>query len=360
MRAITIMLFALVLGMFNICFADLYKYKDEHGSWHFSDRPPQDKQATVTPEPPGKQHGPSVDKGKQLFDKYQPQKPIEKATLAVVSIKSTISQGSGFFASEKGHILTNRHVVKPSETPEWKELQDSVEKREKAYRKVKSKLERAGAELEHMERQLESYREAIKEESSSHRRQILQSDYRHTNARFSVRKREYRAIKKEFDAKYRAFRKARSEFNWKSSVAVVSKQFKVTLKDETELSARLIEVCKKHDLALLKIDGYKTPFLAIDKTSNIYQGLKVYAVGSPYGLRDAVTSGIITRIDDKYIITDAQILPGNSGGPLLDEEGFVLGVNTLKTATAIDGQGFGLAIPIDVARREFKKYLDVK
>jgi len=361
MRAPAIMLCALVVGIFNICLADMYKYQDEHGGWHFSDRPPQVKGATVTSEQPTIENGASKNQGKQLYEKYKPQTPIEKATLAVVSIESAMTQGSGFFASDDGYILTNKHVVRPSEAPEWKELQDSVKEKEEAYREVKNELEKTGAQLEHMEEQLEVYRDAIEDETSSYRRQIAESEYRYYSKRLAEKQREYRKTKKTFDAKYREFKKARSEFNWKSSVALVSKQFKVTLKDGSELSARLIEVCKKHDLALLKTDGYKTPFLAIGNPRKVHQGMTVYAIGSPYGFRDAVTSGIITRVKDEHIITDTQIMPGNSGGPLLSEEGYVLGVNTMKMYVEfVTGEGFGLAIPIDVARREFEKYLDIK
>ena len=81
--------------------------------------------------------------------------------------------------------------------------------------------------------------------------------------------------------------------------------------------------------------------------------MRVFAIGSPLGLRDAVTSGVITRVEDDYIVTDATILPGSSGGPLLTESGELIGINTLKVAETISAEGFGAAIPMSTIKKEF-------
>jgi len=73
-------------------------------------------------------------------------------------------------------------------------------------------------------------------------------------------------------------------------------------------------------------------------------------------MRDSVTSGIIARRQDEYLVTDAQILPGNSGGPLLNETGEVIGVNTLKFAENAIATGFGMAIPSAVIDDEFGSF----
>jgi serine protease Do len=126
--------------------------------------------------------------------------------------------------------------------------------------------------------------------------------------------------------------------------------------DDTQLYARLIALSKKHDLALLKVDGYQTPALQPATAHHLAQGDQVYAIGNPANLRNTVTSGIFSGYEGSFIQTNAQINPGNSGGPLIDPEGRVLGINTKKkTGNAIEGLGF--AIPIQTALEDFDKYL---
>ena len=81
--------------------------------------------------------------------------------------------------------------------------------------------------------------------------------------------------------------------------------------------------------------------------------MPVFAVGSPLGLADNMTAGVVTRVRGDHIMTDAKILPGNSGGPLITETGKVIGINTLKLARNANAEGFGLAIPVGVASAQF-------
>ncbi len=128
--------------------------------------------------------------------------------------------------------------------------------------------------------------------------------------------------------------------------------FKIILKDNSEFDADLIATGQDIDLALLKLYGYKTPYL---KPGNGYapQGQTVYAIGSPAGLKDSVSSGVISGTEGYFLKTDAKIYPGNSGGPLVDQNGKVLGVNTLKAITH-KFEGLGFAIRMSAAIREFK------
>ena len=126
------------------------------------------------------------------------------------------------------------------------------------------------------------------------------------------------------------------------------------LKNESILQATLVEVSAEHDLALLKIDGYKTPFIPPADLQMVGQGSKVYAIGNPLGLRDYVTSGIITSVKESFFITDTQLLPGNSGGPLINEEGQLVGVNTaVLHAGALGSELFGAAISCETVLDEF-------
>jgi len=116
-----------------------------------------------------------------------------------------------------------------------------------------------------------------------------------------------------------------------------------------------------YDLALLALFSYDG--ISLEKPPPdrpIRQGDKVYTVGSPVGLRHTVTSGIFSGYRQRdtdnqtFLQTDAAINPGNSGGPLIDEHGFVRGVNTMILR---DTEGIGFAIPIDKVFEEFSSSL---
>jgi serine protease Do len=132
-------------------------------------------------------------------------------------------------------------------------------------------------------------------------------------------------------------------------------QIKVKLFDEQEFDAKVIGRDPKTDLALIKIDGAKgLKPLPLGDSDKLKVGTWVVAVGSPFGLEQTVTAGIVSakgRIIgagpyDDFIQTDASINPGNSGGPLVDMGGRVVGINTAIVAS---GQGIGFAIPVDMA-----------
>lgn len=131
-------------------------------------------------------------------------------------------------------------------------------------------------------------------------------------------------------------------------------QIKVILHDDKEYDAKIIGTDPMTDLALIKIDANNLAPLKFGSSANAKVGSWVVAIGSPFGLEQTVTAGIISakgRIIgsgpyDDFIQTDASINPGNSGGPLLNLEGEVIGINTAIVRT---GQGIGFAIPSDLA-----------
>lgn len=132
-------------------------------------------------------------------------------------------------------------------------------------------------------------------------------------------------------------------------------QIKVRLADEREFDARIIGKDPKTDLALIKIDGKDLFPLRLGDSGRLEVGSWVLAVGSPFGLEQTVTAGIVSAKGrfigagpyDDFIQTDASINPGNSGGPLLNMNGEVVGINT---AIVAQGQGIGFAIPVNLAR----------
>lgn len=109
------------------------------------------------------------------------------------------------------------------------------------------------------------------------------------------------------------------------------------------------------DLALLKIEGqeegFKFPFVTLGDSPDLKQGQRVFAIGSPLGLERSVSEGIVSlrnRIisDRLHIQTTAEISPGNSGGPLFNYKGEVVGVNNMKVV-AQGAEGLGFSIPVD-------------
>jgi len=131
-------------------------------------------------------------------------------------------------------------------------------------------------------------------------------------------------------------------------------QIKVILHDKTEYDASIIGTDPITDLALIKIKAKNLMPLKFGSSSETEVGSWVVAIGSPFGLEQTVTAGIVSakgRIIgsgpyDDFIQTDASINPGNSGGPLLNLDGEVIGINT---AIIRSGQGIGFAIPSDLA-----------
>jgi serine protease Do len=122
------------------------------------------------------------------------------------------------------------------------------------------------------------------------------------------------------------------------------------------VEARVVGVHRDTDLALLKIDQSGLPTLALGSRRPVHQGQLVFAMGSPEGLENSVTMGVVSSVARQadpskplvYIQTDAPINPGNSGGPLVDADGYVVGINTFILSQAGGSEGLGFAIPARV------------
>ncbi len=122
------------------------------------------------------------------------------------------------------------------------------------------------------------------------------------------------------------------------------------------VEARLIGQHKESDLALLKIDETDLPTLPLVSQERPHVGQLVFAIGSPEGLQNSVTMGVVSALARQpdpskpltYIQTDAPINPGNSGGPLVDMNGAVVGINTFILSQGGGSEGLGFAIPARV------------
>ena len=131
----------------------------------------------------------------------------------------------------------------------------------------------------------------------------------------------------------------------------------VTLPDKREFKAKLIGTDKRTDVALVKIEATGLPRLTIGDSSKVRVGEWVLAIGSPFGLENTVTAGIVSAKSRDtgdylpFIQTDVAVNPGNSGGPLLNTRGEVIGINSQIFSRSGGYMGISFAIPMDEAMR---------
>jgi S1-C subfamily serine protease len=149
-----------------------------------------------------------------------------------------------------------------------------------------------------------------------------------------------------------------------------AQRVEVTLYDKHKYKATVIGVDKRHDLALLTINAPNLTPATLADSAGLMVGQRVYAIGNPFGLSGTMTRGIISAIRsigvqsgspiEDAIQTDAAVNPGNSGGPLLNSHGEVIGITTLIASNGSDqSAGIGFAIPINTAKAvldDFLKY----
>ena len=139
---------------------------------------------------------------------------------------------------------------------------------------------------------------------------------------------------------------------------------KVNLADNSSWEARLVGYELDKDIAVLKIDAPpgRLKKVAIGESAGLQVGQKVFAIGSPFGLDQTLTTGVISglgreiksmtgRSIEGVIQTDAAINPGNSGGPLLDSAGRVIGINTMIVSESGAFSGIGFAVPVDIVNQ---------
>jgi serine protease Do len=127
-------------------------------------------------------------------------------------------------------------------------------------------------------------------------------------------------------------------------------------------NAKVLGRHKKSDLALLKIEATNLPAITLRDDVPVRQGELVFAIGSPEGLRDSVTMGVVSSVARQtenndaifYIQTDAPLNPGNSGGPLVDIDGNLVGINTFMLSEGGGSEGLGFAIPPAIVKFDYE------
>lgn len=146
----------------------------------------------------------------------------------------------------------------------------------------------------------------------------------------------------------------------------VAKGIEVTLNDTRKFRGKLVGTDKLTDLAVVKIDAHDLPVATLGNSDGVEVGHIVFAIGNPLELRSTMTEGIVSAlgrnlriIDDNntgfaienFIQTDAAVNPGNSGGPLVNVSGEVIGINSAIATTNARYQGYSFAIPINLAKK---------
>ncbi|BHH82052.1 S1C family serine protease [Desulforhopalus sp. 52FAK] len=251
---------------------------------------------------------------------------IEKARNATVSIETPWGTGSGFFIS-KDYIVTNKHVVE-IDKGKIDEFRNQVVKFRKLIKLEKQKI-------------------------AGYRRDMLSMPLGPQRSQLKIIIKDLETQLAEFMPKYEEMEERLS----KMEERVTASSIKIILADGAEHYANYLLVSPDHDLALMSLYTQQSDYLKKAPGGNsLHQGDKVFAIGSPVGLRHTVTSGIFSSYRQVgedgpvYLQTDAAINPGNSGGPLVDENGYVWGVNTM---ILLNTEGIGFAIPMTTVYEEF-------
>src|SRR5262245_43981268 len=148
-------------------------------------------------------------------------------------------------------------------------------------------------------------------------------------------------------------------------VAGDADQITVKLADGRDFKARRVGTDPETDLAVIKIDANNLAFAKLGDSDKMEQGEWVIALGSPFGLQQTMTAGIVSAIGrdlgtqagqyTDFIQTDASINPGNSGGPLVNMQGEVIGINTLIFSQTGTSAGVGFAIPSNLAGKVYSQ-----
>jgi serine protease Do len=136
-----------------------------------------------------------------------------------------------------------------------------------------------------------------------------------------------------------------------------AKEVTVKLSDQREFKAKVLGADRSSDIAVLKIDAHDLPTVRLGNSDQLHVGDYVLAIGEPFGLAETATAGIVSAKGRSlpgdgyvpFIQTDAAVNPGNSGGPLFDDTGAVVGINAQIYTTSGGYEGVSFAVPINLA-----------
>jgi len=329
---------------------DILRYQDADGVWHFTDRPG----AGAVPIP---QVGPAATKGRDLVAQLADWRGTASGSepepgLAVVAVRTSLAEGAGFFCSADGYILTTRHVVRPVGSDVWQQGQAAIDQGQGGLDEMECQLQEWRSRLRRIDAKMSRVDKA--EGPSGVQADGADADSQQgTRAQVARRVTELERLVRDTRRRTRSKRLA---FDIKGASATLATSVEVRLADQTQLRAQVVAVSQAHDLALLKLAGYRTPSLSPSPEVGLAPGQSVFALGYPEDASAGAAPGLVLRVTPEEVVTSVQLVPGYSGGPLLDASGRVVGVSAVKRVGADEGvyaEGQGIAIPIAVALREF-------
>lgn len=340
----------LLAALFGVARGDILRYQDGDGVWHFTDRPAAG--AERIPDA-GPAPAPHRDLAAQLADWAGTSSgPDLEPALAVVAVRTPLAEGAGFFCSPDGYILTTRHVVRPVGSDVWQQGQAAVDgaqtgldELEGQLREWRSRLRRIDAQVLHVD-QGDAAAGAQGDGGDT-------EGYQTKRAQVARRVAELDRLVRDTRRRTRSDRMA---LDIKGASATLASSVEVRLADQTKLRARVVAVSQVHDLALLKTDGYRTPSLPSSPEVLLTPGQAVFALGYPEDAPAGAAPGYVIKVAPAEVVTSVQLVPGYSGGPLLDASARVVGISAVKRVgadEAVYSEGQGVAIPIAVALREF-------
>lgn len=336
-------------------FAKIYKYKNKDGTIVYTDTPSEQTGKAEQIDNTHAGEKASTDISEQLNSKLKPKTIIEKAALCVVTIKSSLGHGSGFFITDDGYILTNKHVIRVPEEEEKrrKTIHANATSKIKSYQK---QLNEEKKRLDNYKKRVDEYKKYLESIDNQKEKRFVQTDYQAALKQYQSWLKEYNRREHTFKKQVKSYEGQKNADDLNLSLANLDQHFTIYLSDNSKHHVYLVAISQAQDLALLKLNGYKTPFLTPANRALLNKGQPVYAIGNPATLKNSVSKGIISGWENDFIKTDAKIYPGNSGGPLVTETGNVAGINTFKKLTH-KFEGLGFALPVDLALKAFKSYL---
>jgi serine protease Do len=257
--------------------------------------------------------------------------PIEAARNAAVFIKTGWGLGSGFIIDSDCHVITNRHVVETDGARVANNVEQDPD--------VQERLAVAQQQLVDAINREQQLRQALTGRPGTSLEQV------ELDRHIALMQQQLVDLSKHL----RQVISQKVEGSGRSG-------FSATLVDGREFDSLHAEFATNFDLALFKLPTDHCPHIVAGHSKGLAFGQRLYTIGNPSGLAYTVTSGIFSgergEGHERLLQTDAPINPGSSGGPLITEDGEVVGINTLVLRGT---QGIGFAIPIEAAFDDFSE-----